>query len=179
MLSPRGLECWLTMVTYIPSHSYVTSHFPTGVPSLSRNSSATVSKLSLQRPARLWRKWASAPLGPGFLICKMGLKVPPLKGDVQEPACRKGCRDAGLPGYLVACVPLLCPSVHMSLCLCPCVCVHRTWGRGTCGGGGTQGLADKEPIMECAVAVYIGVPMWGLVDGPGCLDWQAAGPSFP
>ena len=26
--------------------------------------------------------WASAPLGPGFLICKMGLKVPPLRGDV-------------------------------------------------------------------------------------------------
>lgn len=42
--------------------------------------------------------WASAPLGPGFLICKRGLKVLPLKGDVQEPTCRKGCRDAGLPG---------------------------------------------------------------------------------
>lgn len=90
-----------------------------------------------------------------------------------------GLEMQGFQGYLVACVPLLCPSVHMSLCLCPCVCVHRTWGRETRGGGGTQSLADKEPIMECAVAVSTGVPMWGLVDGPGCLDWQAGGPSFP
>ena len=74
----------------------------------------------------------------------------------------------------------LCVPACVPVCICPCVCalvcVHRTWG-GTWGGG-AQGLADKEPIMEHAVAVYVGVPLWGPVDGPGCLDWRAGAPHF-
>lgn len=78
----------------------------------------------------------------------------------------------------MACVSLRVSQCASVLVSAPsCVCIGPGGGGGTWGGG-AQGLADKEPIMEHAVAVYVGVLLWGPVDGPGCLDWRAGAPHF-
>lgn len=69
---------------------------------------------------------------------------------------------------------LACPYMYVPVCTCPCVWIDV--GGGHAGGAG-EGLADKEPMMECVTKVHLGVPKWGPIDGPGCVGKGA--PHFP
>lgn len=62
-----------------------------------------------------------------------------------------GLEMQGFQGYLVKlCAPPVPQCTYVPVSVPLCVCAQDLGGRETRGGGGTQSLADKEPIMGCA-----------------------------
>lgn len=98
-----------------------------------------------------------------------------------DPRASRRCLAACV--FLYGC-PCMCSCLHAPVCMSQCapvpvcvpLCVRIDVGGGRAGGAG-EGLADKEPMMECVTEMHLGVPKWGPIDGPGCGGEGA--PRFP